>query len=132
MSQIQKKNKLTPNTLFSKWAAILDQLVLMDKKSNKYFDQIQEIQQKERQHNLDIRDTKMCIVAESYKFTNDYLNNCNICSGCSGGGVHELGLPSFHQFYNSIRDGEIKEDWRETELVRYFINHIQENHKDLI
>lgn len=111
---------LKPEYFFPKWASILDQLSLIqvDRKSSAFIDELNQITKNKQENNLDIMDMKMCIVGETYGFTNKYENECEICRNFAAGG-----LSSFPNFYNNIREGEIK-DWRNNEIIQEYLNHI--------
>jgi len=121
---------LKPDQFFPKWAAILDQLSFIncDRRSNQFIDEMIEINKRIQDNKLNMMNLKFCMVGETYGFSDEY-EKCDVCCKFSAGGGYN-GLPSFPQFYNSLKDGEIK-DWRNHEMIQQYLEHIQ-THKDLL
>ena len=140
MSQkLKTKTKLTPEQVFPRWTRLLDKtkdlvdtclplnITNMHEHDMVYF----AAYQYEKKAGLGIASAKYCVVGEARGFSAGYLEDCEECRHFSSGGFYdkenERVTPSFVLVYSNLKYGTIK-DWRNTDTVQKFLNHMEEKH----
>lgn len=109
--------QITPHTLFPKWAQMFDFVQELNKQDLEHSLWVSLISQKLKESNIDIGDSKFCVVGEAYKFSNNYDVN-NSCKQCNHHACEFVSL--FHNLKHGLID-----NWRESGTVKNFITHFQ-------
>jgi hypothetical protein len=119
--QVEEQKYLTIDELMPTWSAYLDLLV----------HDLEVAQAFRSENRLIYLSCNRCCVGEAWKWNDNYSNpmgskyNCNVCSGFSFG---YRGKESFGDIIQSVHDGKIGKDWRETSTVKEFVKHFNAAH----
>ncbi len=132
---MRNMKRLTIDKIAPKWSKFLDLIAL-------HGNQHKRVRAYQKRHELSIVDTDRCVVGEAYKFSPQDSSNCLAydCGKCyefprSLGFQHSLGFIPLEcdigipgEYFKHNNKEYKKENWRETETVKEFEKHWNENH----